>query len=286
MAATITLKNGRTLAYAEYGDPRGRPVFFFHGTPGSRFFRPPDETTKKMGVRLVTADRPGYGLSDFQPGRRILDWPADIVQLADTLGIEKFSVAGHSGGGPFTLACAVALPDRVISAASLSGAGPVDAPDITHGMSATNKFGITVGRFVPWTLWQTLIWAFYHRRANNPAAEIDRGTGHRPLADEEQIQKDEVREVCIESEVEAFRPGLRGLAWEACLLTRPWGFRLEDICLPVYLWHGTADDQATIPMARYVAGQIPGCKITVCENEAHLLLFPHWEEILAQLISE
>jgi len=282
----IKLSDGRTLAYTEYGAPHGKPVFFFHGTPGSRFFRPPDEITKKMGVRLVATDRPGYGLSDFQPGRRILDWPADIVQLADTLGIEKFAVAGHSGGGPYTLACAFALPDQVTSAAPLSGAGPVDAPGVTRGMSATNKFGLRVGRFVPWSFWRVLIWVFYHRRANDPVADIDRGTGHRPLADEEQVRRSDVRETCILSEVEAFRPGLRGLAWEARLLTRPWGFRLEDIRLPVYLWHGTADDQATIPMARYVAGKIPGCKITVCENEAHLLLFPHWEEILAQLISE
>ena len=284
--STITLSDGRTLAYAEYGDPRGKPVFFFHGSPGSRFFHPPDETTKKMGIRLITTDRPGYGLSDFQPGRHILDWPADIVQLADTLGIKKFAVSGHSGGGPFTLVCAFALPGRVTSAASLSGAAPVDAPAVTRGMSTTNKFGITVGPFIPWPLWRVLIWVFYHRRANDPAAEIDLGTGHRPLADEEQIRRPEIRETCILSEVEAFRPGLRGLAWEARLLTRPWDFRLEDIRLPVFLWHGTADDQATIPMARYVAGKIPGCKLTVCENEAHLLFFPHWEEILAQLILE
>jgi pimeloyl-ACP methyl ester carboxylesterase len=282
----ITLTDGRTLAYAEWGDPLGKPVFFFHGTPGSRFFRPPDEITKKVGVRLITTDRPGYGLSDFQPGRRFLDWPADIVQLADTLGIKKFAVAGHSGGGPYALASAFSLPGRVTSAASLSGAAPVDAPDIKRGMSATNKFGITMRPFIPWSLWRALIWVFYHRRANDPAADIDRGAGHRPLADEEQVRRLDVREACILSEVEAFRPGLRGLAWETRLLTRPWGFRFKDIHLPVYLWHGTDDDQATIPMARYVAGKIPGCKLTVCENEAHLLLFPHWEEILAQLISE
>jgi pimeloyl-ACP methyl ester carboxylesterase len=86
--------------------------------------------------------------------------------------------------------------------------------------------------------------------------------------------------------VEAFRPGLGGLAWDTRLLTRPWGFRLEDIRVPVYLWHGTDDNLATVAMARYVADKIPGCKVTLCENEAHLLLFPHWEEILTQLISE
>lgn len=283
---TITLSDGRLLAYAEYGHPRGKPVFFFHGTPGSRFFRPPDEITARLGVRLICLDRPGYGESTFQPGRCILDWPEDIAQLANYLCIEKFAVAGHSGGGPYVSACAVALANRVTAAAILSGAGPLDTPDITRGMSATNKFGLTIGPFIPWPLWRALIWVFYHRRADDPAADIDRVTGHRPQADEKQVQRPEVREACILSEVEAFRPGLRGLAWDTRLLTRPWGFRLEDIHVPVYLWHGTDDDQATIAMARYVAGKIPGCKITICENEAHLLLFPHWEEILTQLILE
>jgi pimeloyl-ACP methyl ester carboxylesterase len=282
----IRLSDSRLLAYAEYGDPRGKPVFFFHGMPGSRFFRPPDETTQKMGVRLITTDRPGYGQSTFQPGRRILDWPDDVSQLADQLGIRKFHIAGHSGGGPYVAACAYALPKRVNGAAVLSGAGPVNTPGGTHGMDAMNKLGVIIGRFTPWVLWQALVWVFYHGRAADPAAEFGRGMGKRPAADDEQFQKDLVFKTCIQSEVEAFRPGLRGLAWEARLLTRPWGFPLEDIRVPYHLWHGTQDDQATLAMARYVAGKIPTSRITICENEAHLLLFPHWQEILDQLIPE
>ncbi|MFA5875052.1 MAG: alpha/beta hydrolase, partial [Anaerolineales bacterium] len=197
----LQLTEGRTLAFAEYGDLRGKPVFFFHGTPGSRYFRPSDEITAGLGVRLICVDRPGYGESTFQPGRRILDWPEDIAQLADALSIDKFAVAGHSGGGPYVSACAVALPDRVTAAALLSGAGPVEAPDVTRGMSATTKFGLTVGRFIPWPLWRALIWVFYHRRRDDPAADMDRGSGNRPQADEEQVHRPEVREACIRSEV-------------------------------------------------------------------------------------
>ena len=280
------LKDGRTLAYAEYGDPGGTPVFFFHGMPGSRFFRPPDEITARLQVRLICMDRPGYGASTFQPRRRILDWPCDITQLADHLGIRKFAIAGHSGGGPYVAACAYALPNRITAAVILSGAGPVNSPGGTLGMSAANKFGITVGRFIPWLLWQELIWVFYHRRAWDPAADMDSGDGIRPPADDEQIHKPEVRETCLHSEVEAFRPGLRGLAWDARLLTRPWGFPLNDICTPIHLWHGTEDDQVPVSMARFIAAKIPGSKITILENEAHLALFPHWEEILTNLISE
>ena len=283
---SIPTHDGRSLAYAEYGTAAGTPVFFFHGMPGSRLFRPYDEITERLGVRLICVDRPGYGGSTFQPGRRILDWPGDIADLADSLELERFSVAGHSGGGPYVAACAFALPERVTAAAILSGAGPVEAPGAAKGMSAINRFGFRAGRFLPWRLWRTLIWLVYHRRWADPAAAMDRESTHRPQADGEQIRLAEVRQACLASEVEAFRQGLRGLAWEARLLTRPWGFPLEGIRIPVYIWQGSMDDQATVPMARYLARKIPGSRLTLCEGEAHLLLFPHWEEILNQLSSE
>jgi pimeloyl-ACP methyl ester carboxylesterase len=276
----FTSHAGHRIGYALYGDSGGKPVFFFHGTPGSRFFRPPDEITTRLGVR------PGYGLSSFQPGRRILDFPEDICQLAYYLAIGKFAVAGHSGGGPYAAACAYALPERITAAALISGAGPVEAPAATLGMSAINKAGFTYGRYLPWLLWRLLIWAIYHRKRDDPTAEMDRETGHRPVADELQISRPEVRETCLRSEVEAFRPGLRGFTWDSRLLTSSWGFNLDKIKVPVYLWHGSADNLTSLSMARFMAGQISNARLTICENEAHLLLFPHWEEILTQLISE
>lgn len=283
---TIKLNNGYTLGYEEFGDPQGSPMMFFHGTPGSRFFCPCEETTKKGGVRLICVERPGYGLSTFQPGRRITDFPKDIEQLADYLRLETFAVAGHSGGGPYAGACAYALPERVTVAVILSGAGPLDTPEATKGMNAMNKLGLSIGRYVPWVLWQGLVWIFYHQRAEDPGADIDRQTGKRPQADERQISRREVREACIRSETEAFQQGLRGLAWDARLMTRPWGFRLEEIGVPVLLWHGTADDSTPISMGKYVASRIPNSRTHFCDDEAHLLLFPHWEEILIAMRRE
>ena len=279
----MKLYNGFKLAYAEYGDMNGKPVFFFHGTPGSRYFRPPDKVTKKMGVRLICVDRPGYGESEFQPGRRILDWPENISQLADFLKIGKFAVAAHSGGGPYALACANLIPGRVTASAIMASVGPFNTPGLTRGMVFGNKLGFIVGRFVPWSLWQLLIWIFYRRRKNNPEADMDTGKGQRPPADEEQISQPEIREVCIQSEIESFRHGLRALAWDARLLTHPWGFSMKDIQIPVHLWHGSVDDQAPIFLAQFMAEKIPGSTLMICENEGHLLLFHHWEEILKQL---
>ena len=77
----ITLKDGRKFSYIEYGDPKGKPLFFFHGWPGSRFAgKEADEAGKKLGVRIISTDRPGIGLSDFKKNRKLLDWPDDIVE--------------------------------------------------------------------------------------------------------------------------------------------------------------------------------------------------------------
>lgn len=280
---TIALADGRSLSYAEYGDPHGQAVFFFHGTPGSRFFHPDDGITHRLGVRLITTDRPGYGDSTFQPRRRLLDWAADVAQLADSLGIHTFTVAGHSGGGPHALACAYALPGRVMRTAILSGAGPVGAPGITRDMTALNRFGFTFGHLLPWPIFRLLVGVLYRQRAADPARAIDSETGKRAPADDAVIATRGVREMCIQSEEEAFRPGLLGMGRDAFLITRPWGFQLEDINVPVDIWHGTADRSTSVAMAKFMGGKIPGSRTTILQDAGHMLLIPYWEAILAEL---
>jgi pimeloyl-ACP methyl ester carboxylesterase len=274
------LSDGRILSYQEYGDPQGSPLFFFHGTPGSRLFHPPAELTRRRGVRLICVDRPGYGGSTFQPGRQILDWPVDIVALADALGIRTFAVAGHSGGGPYALACAYCLPERLSAAAILSGAGPADAPGSAEGLTPLHELAFRIGRFSPWWLIRSLTWLFFRKPAADPARAIDLDARGRAAADEEVLKLPGVRENCIESDIEAYRQGLTAFSWEVRLLTRPWGFALEEIKVPVCLWHGTADDFTTTNMARYLEKSIPGCKAFIYDGEGHMLLIPRWEEIL------
>ncbi len=274
------------MGYAEYGDLGGKPVFFFHGMPGSRLFRPYDNITAELGVHLITIDRPGYGESTFQPGRRILDWPADVLELANAMGLDSFAVAGHSGGGPYVLACAHALPSRVKVAAPLSGAGPIEAPNATEGMRLVAKLGFTFGRYIPWTLWYVLVKIAYGRKLHPATGVSTKKKNRRPAADEDLMDLLEVRQSCLISEQEGFRPGLRGFAWDARLLTRSWGFSMEEIRVPVLLWHGTADNMTPFPMARFVASKLLNCRPSFCENEGHLLLFPHWKEILTQIITE
>lgn len=278
------LPDGRDLGYAEYGDPHGTPVFFIHGTPGSRLFHPPDDVTQRLGVRLICAERPGYGDSTFQPNRRLLDWAKDTASLADALKLDKFAVVGHSGGGPHTLACAYALPGRITAAGLIAGAGPMDAPNATEGMIFINWLGFKVGRYLPWSAWYLMVKGMMREIAADPAKAIDRDKDTWPPADREILTNPEIRELCIRSDMESYRHGLLAYAWDARLLTRPWGFRLEEVKVPVHLWHGTEDNSTTLAMARTMAGKIPNGKLTICEGEAHMLLIPRWEEILATVL--
>jgi pimeloyl-ACP methyl ester carboxylesterase len=278
------LADGRVLAYEEYGDRQGKPLFFFHGTPGSRMFHPPEDMTRGMGVRLICVDRPGYGGSTFQAGRSFLDWPNDVSALADALTIRTFAVAGHSGGGPYALACAWGLPDRISAAAVLSGAGPVDAPGTAEGLTPLHSLAFKIGRYSPWFLTHALTWFFFRKAAADPALAIDTDARDRSQADEEVLKIPGVRENCIESDIEAYRQGLRGFSWDVRLLTRPCAFALEEIRIPVHLWHGTDDHFTTTGMARYMAAKIPKCKSYIYENEGHMLLIPRWKEILAAIL--
>jgi len=121
----IQLRDGRWLGYTESGDPAGAPVLFFHGFGTTRVICPPDNSARQLGVRMIAVDRPGLGLSTPRPGRGLLDWPPDVSEFADALGIERFAIVGWSGGGPYALACGRFLADRVTSIALVSGAAPL-----------------------------------------------------------------------------------------------------------------------------------------------------------------
>jgi pimeloyl-ACP methyl ester carboxylesterase len=147
----LRLRDGRRLAYEEYGAADGQPVFFFHGWPGSRLdFAPNDAAAAAAGVRVIAVDRPGIGGSDHQPGRRVLDWPKDVAALADALAVERFAVLGFSFGGPYARACAYALPDRVIRCGLVSCLAPIDDPDAKRGMPPATRYGLAAARLSPW----------------------------------------------------------------------------------------------------------------------------------------
>src|SRR5690242_9051910 len=142
--------DGRRLAYAEHGDPSGQPVLMFHGSPGSRVQSHPDVSiARELGLRVLTVDRPGYGLSDRHPGRALLDWPADVEALADALGLGRFPIIGVSGGGPHAAACAFRLPHRVTRLALASSAGPFDVPELISWVKLADRMMFPLARRAP-----------------------------------------------------------------------------------------------------------------------------------------
>ena len=273
---TTTLADGRVLAYAEYGKPQGWPVFHHHGTPGSRLQgRALHGAAERAGLRLICADRPGFGRSDFQPGRRFVDWPADLVQLADALGIGRFGVSGLSGGGPHALAAAAAVPERVIGVALVSSAPPIDAriartprllrPALRAGVV---WFRLTVRP-------GTALAAFWIARL--PAWLLPR------TVDPDVLGRAPMRSLVRDEILEAFRHGSRGVAHEFSMHTRPWGIRLGSIETRVSLWHGERDRIVDVRDARALATALPNCTATFIPDGGHLALFDHRDEVFAAL---
>ncbi len=144
---TITLVDGRRLGWAEFGDPQGLPLFYFHGFPASRLEGKLIEAAAlRNGIRVIASDRPGYGISDFQPRRRLLDWPCDVKALADRLSIDRFMILGVSGGGPYALACAHAMAPRLRAVGVVCGLGPVFEPWARSSLPWPTRLGFGLAR--------------------------------------------------------------------------------------------------------------------------------------------
>ena len=280
MAATVELRDGRALGYEEWGPGDGVPMLGFGGTTMSRLAHLGDEAPEAAGVRLILVDRPGYGLSDFQPGRRLLDWPDDVVQLADTLGLDRFAVFGMSGGGPHAAACGYALSDRVSALGLVSSPGPAwDRPELRYSLPP-------------------------HRQPLIEVAVRDPDEAERRLLDDcrrelEELaarpEEDKSWEVTANPAVNArFRASLfetlargpEGYAHDLFVLfVTPWGFRPEEIPVPTVIWHGDRDEAVPLGVGEFFARTIPKSSLHVLAGEGHLLLWSHAEEILASLAS-
>lgn len=277
---SVVLADDRRLAFTVSGDPRGQGVVFLHGFNDSRLTRHPDlDLTRRLGVRLVTVDRPGYGRSDPLPGRLLSDWPADVAALADVLGMATFGVVGWSGGGPHALACGVALPDRVTRVALASPVGDPTWPDAAPARSVANR---VMGRVVhsPRLLGAGLA-ALARMARSRPERFFERVVvGRLPPADRAVVELAGLRETMVASTAEAVRQGARGLVSDASVLTRPWALPSLRPSVPVAVWCGGADTVVPVGAGPALAGRIPGSELHELADEGHWLVFSHWEEIV------
>jgi len=280
----LTLPDGRRLGYASYGPDNGWPVLFFHGIPGSRHSsHSAGLVGQTHNARLIAFDRPGYGLSDSLKGRQIHDWPEDVEAALDVLGIDRFSLFGYSGGGPFALATAVAMPKRVASLTNVSAMGPLDTPEAEARLSHRQQFERFVcARITPILRFKT--W----QAAQSIRADVGDYLASRaraaPEEDRLQIERPAINAMMRQDLLASVERGGGTLAHELSLMARSWEFDLTKVRAPMQLWHGTADDIVPLWVAESVAKRLPHAKTRYLSGLGHLLLLSHMNDIIEQLL--
>ncbi len=281
-ASHVQLSDGRKIAYQEYGDQKGHPVFFFHGWIGSRLdFGPNDDIARELGLRVIAVDRPGCGSSDFQPDRRLLDWPADVSEMADALGFGEFAICGHSFGGPYVAACAHQLPDRVTSAAIVAGISPLSFDGATRGMPAPVRLVLWLGSHAPMVVRPYVsLMAWMVGRPDM----IAKGIGSLLPDDEVAMLETSRFDGFFENIGEMVKHGSKGAYWDARVFLEEWGFDCASIKTPVSLFYGTDDQNIPIQMGEYYRDTIPKPDASFYEGEGHFIMYSRANEILSSLV--
>ena len=279
----IRLPDGRMLGYAEYGDRRGVAIISCHGAMSSRLdvaFAAP--LCAEKGVRLISPDRPGIGLSDPRPGRTMLDWADDVRALADALGLGRFAVFGWSGGGPYAFACGFRLDDRVTKIGTVGAVASLERPE------ATRQLGFRADRMLfPLAMRAPRIAAVELAMARRIPAEMLRQSLIRELlsASDRAVIGALSAKDATDFFYEALRSGVRGVIEDYRVLGSPWGFELEQIKTEVILWQGEEDMLSPRDHARRLAEHIPHARLIVLPNRGHFLLRLEMARILDELIS-
>ena len=284
----VTLSDGRKLGYNEYGPAYGKPLFYFQGTPSSRIewqMFGGEQLASRLHLRIISIDRPGMGLSDFQGGRRLLDWPTDIAALANELGIDHFSILAFSGGGPYAVVCALAIPERLTSVGIVSGAGPFTEKGIADGINPMSRqfFDLCRDKPVRGRMMLRMMGAMAHYAPNRLIAQTMAAL---PEPDQLVLKREEVQQWYLQTMREAQRHGPRGAQHDTALMVSPWEFRPQEIKMTVHLWYGEADRDTPIAMGRSLAAAIPKSQAHFYPDEGHLSVFVnHLENIMEILAS-
>jgi len=283
----LRLRDGRMVAYTEHGALTGKPILFLHGNPGSRYVRHPDESiAQAVGTRIITPDRPGYGRSDFQPGRKLLDYPDDVAQLMDALGIERFAVLGVSAGGPYAAACAYKLASRVTRTAIVSGVRPIDQENAFDRVHPSVRKGYELVRTLPGWLSLGVLWLQARKQLRDPEGSLAERSAMLSASDQSMLARPEIKAQVLGYRKEAVRQGVKGTLRELQIHVSPWGFSLSAIPGEIHVWHWEDDLLAPIQMGRYVASQIPNAQTHFLPGGGHYSIFDFWREILESLIAE
>lgn len=279
---TLTLTDGRTLGYAAYGPADCLPVVALHGSPDSRvIWRLANEAAHRVGVRMIAPDRPGYGISDPNPGRTVLGWCNDLTQLVDHLGHDRFGLLAISGGGIYASAYAWQHPERVSRLGLFSVLGPLEGPDAMSEMSRRIRLPFRLVRRFP-VLTGPMARGLCRMASRSPQRAANMLTRSRPVEDRDIIARPAVQEVLFDNLPNQFRDP-ETIAAEVRTAIAPWPFALDEIRVPTIIWQGGRDDVHTPAMARHLADQIPDSRLEFEPGYATFNFFDHLDIILAAL---
>ncbi len=282
---TIELKDGRTLCFAEYGEPNGKAVFHFNGSGGSRLEHPADQTIlTELGIRYISTDRPGHGNSTPQSDRELLEWPDDVACLANHLGIDKFYVLGWSAGGAHALACAYKLPERIIAGAIVCGLAPPDRPNPYKGYKGFLRLLMVLGRNFPTTVY--VFRRMAAKQINNPNSKIgEKFIKYLPEVDQKPFENTEIKEMLIADIKEGYKQGGDGLARDDIIINFPWKFDIKRIQTRFDIWQGDKDKNVPLNQGQYQANLLPNNNFHLLKDKGHMLLLDEWKNILTELIN-
>lgn len=286
LEGNIAVGEDRQIGFAEFGNPQGRAVFWLHGTPGARRQIPTEARSfaARKNIRLIGIDRPGIGSSTPHQYENVLGFTDDLRTIADTLGINRFAVIGLSGGGPYTLATAAAMPDRVVMAAVLGGVAPLIGEDgISSGLMELAKVvrpilevADTPIRWVAGSLIK-LIGPF-----GSPALDLYARIS--PDGDRNLLSRPEFKAMFLDDLLNGSRKQLAAPFADIVVFARDWGFRLEDIKVPVRWWHGDADHIVPYAHGQHAVARIADAEMYTLPGESHLAGLGVPEDILTKIL--
>jgi len=283
-ASSTTLNDGRRLAWLAVGPPDGVLVVYLHGAIGS----PPavgtqlEAAVEELGIRYVMVGRPGFGGSDALPGRTLRQFAGDVAQLADALGHARFAVVGVSAGGPYALACAHDLPERV-AVASVVSCTPAGGC-VTRGLPAPARLGLRGVRARPSGCARTgdMLVRLARRKPALLARVMLAGAARR---DRSLLDAPDARALAAQRFLAASSAGVAGMIDDYVLCSRPWGFDAARVAVPVQLWHGMQDALVSVDHAYALAATLPRVEAAICSDEGHFFYERRLPEILGAIVA-